>query len=64
MHIINGEKIRTNGNWHGPYKWSATSDNYDASYEEGRWIASHPIGYGQTEEEAIRDYLEQVEEDA
>ena len=47
------------------YDWSATSDNYEASWEgeEDGWKGSHPIGYGATEEEAVADYKMQLDED-
>jgi hypothetical protein len=46
------------------FDWSATSENYDASWEgeETGWWGSHPIGYGATEEEAIADYKAQMED--
>jgi len=39
------------------FDWCAVTDNYDGAED------SHcPIGYGRTEEEAIADLLEQIEE--
>ena len=37
------------------FDWSAVTDNYEPGC---------PIGYGRTEEEAIKDLLEQIEERA
>lgn len=58
QHIINGRKINTH---HGrppipttAYDWSATED----SYEPGDLI-----GYGSTEQSAIGDLLQQIEDD-
>jgi hypothetical protein len=66
-HIINGQKISTNYDYPPipirDYDWSATSEDFDASYEgpeDGGWIGSHPIGHGRTEAEAIADYLDQI----
>jgi len=40
--------------------WTATSADYDYATDTG---ASHPIGYGATQQEAIADYLELIRED-
>lgn len=48
------------------FDWSATTDNYDVSYEgpeDGGWVANEPVGYGATEEAAIADLKEQLAED-
>jgi hypothetical protein len=37
------------------YDWSATYDDYDGAEDAGN---RHHIGYGETEEEAIADLLE------
>lgn len=44
--------------------WSAVTDNYDASWEgeEDGWVSNEPIGYGATEEQAIANLREQLEE--
>lgn len=44
------------------FDWSATTDNYDASYEgpEDGWVANEPVGYGATEEATIADLKEQL----
>ena len=46
------------------FDWSATTDNYDASYEgpEDGWVANEPVGYGATEEAAIADLKERMED--
>lgn len=66
LHIINGQKIQTSAGWPPiptrAMDWSATSDNFDADWDGERYIGSHPIGHGSTEEAAIADYLELIEE--
>ena len=48
--------------------WSAVDDDtYDCSYdgedETGHhWTSSSPVGHGETQAEAIKDLLEQLEE--
>lgn len=46
------------------FDWSATTDNYDASYEgpEDGWVANEPVGYGATEEAAVADLKQQLED--
>lgn len=48
------------------FDWSAYDDNtYDPGeydYETGRYIGGSPVGHGATEQEAIRDLMEQLEE--
>lgn len=46
------------------FDWSATTDNYDASYEgpEDGWVANEPVGYGATEKLAVDHLLEQLED--
>jgi hypothetical protein len=44
------------------FDWSATTENYEAWVEDGEWTSTHPIGYGRTEEEAIADLKEQMED--
>ena len=65
VHMINGDKIvayPTHVSYHPSTDWTATSDNYDASFEDGCWVASHPVGFGPTEEAAIKDYMEQLDD--
>ena len=48
-----------------PYsnEWSAVDENYDAETDEyGTWHSSHPVGVGNTKEEAINDLLNQLAE--
>lgn len=56
-HVINGQKIHTNFDYppipDRQFDWSAVTDNYD----EG-----HPVGFGQTEEEAIADLMQLLAE--
>jgi hypothetical protein len=65
-HEINGTKIHTSFDYPPiPVRdmdWSAVTDNYEAeSDSEGSW-STHPIGHGATEQEAIADLLDQLEE--
>lgn len=43
--------------------WSAHTDNYEASYEEGHWMSNEPIGHGPTEVAAVNNLLELLEDD-
>lgn len=62
-HIINGVKIHT----HHVYPpipvrsmdWSAVTDNYDGAPDSS---TRHQIGRGATEQEAINDLIEQLED--
>ena len=40
------------------FDWSATTDDYDASFEDGEWRSSSPVGYGATEAEAVADLMQ------
>lgn len=44
--------------------WSAVTDNYEAESDSEGWWSTHPVGRGATEQEAIVDLLEQLEDDA
>jgi hypothetical protein len=44
------------------FDWQATTENYDAELVDGEWVSSHPIGHGATEQEAIDDLKQQLEE--
>lgn len=62
-HIINGVKIHTNHDYPPiPVRdmdWSAITDNYDGA-EDSRTRGQ--IGRGATEQEAINDLLDQIED--
>jgi len=62
-HIINGQIIWTSFDYPPiPVRdmdWSATDDNYDGAEDSGN---RHQIGRGATEEAAIADLLEQLED--
>ena len=49
-----------------PQQWSAIDDNYDAAWrgDEDGWVSNHPMGWGETEDEAINDLVAQMEERA
>jgi hypothetical protein len=65
IHEINGVKIHTSFDYPPiPVRsmdWSAVTDDYDGA-EDSRTRSQ--IGRGATEQEAIADLLEQIEEDA
>lgn len=45
------------------HDWSAVdSDTYDCDCDQDGFFSTHPIGWGATEQEAIADLLEQIEE--
>jgi len=59
---IKGEKVVTNY-WMKPiptnkFDWSAVLDGYDGAPDAG----FQPVGHGATEEEAIADLRDQIEE--
>lgn len=68
LHIINGVKIHTNFDYPPiPVRdmdWSAIADDYDMTDvdEEGHPYSNCPVGHGATEQEAINDLLEQLED--
>lgn len=69
LHIINGLKISTNFDYPPiPVRdmdWSAVDDStYDCDCDQDGFFSTCPIGHGATEQEAIDDLLEQIEERA
>ena len=66
IHTVNGHKVETNHDYPPiPIRsmdWSATSPDIDGDWDGERYIPSHPIGHGRTEQEAIADYLSLIEE--
>lgn len=62
-HIINGVKIHTSFDYPPiPVRsmdWLAVTDNYDGAEDSSN---RHQIGHGATEQEAIADLMEQMEE--
>jgi hypothetical protein len=69
IHHINGIKVRTSFEYPPiPIRdmdWSAVDDStYDADCDEDGFFSTCPIGRGETEQEAIADLLEQIEERA
>lgn len=47
----------------GPNAYVASCSNcYEAELVGGAWRNCHPLGYGATKEEAVADWLEQVED--
>lgn len=65
-HIINGVKIHTNFDYPPiPVRdmdWSAVTDNYDADCDEDGFFSTSPCGRGPTEQDAITDLLDQLQE--
>ena len=46
-------------------QWSAIDRNtYEAESDSEGWWSKSPVGYGKTEQEAIADLIEQIEEPA
>lgn len=69
IHIINGIKVRTHHEYPPiPVRdmdWSAVTDDYDISgTDQDGPYSNDPVGYGATEQEAIADLLEQLEDEA
>lgn len=69
IHIINGVKVRTTFEYPPiPVRdmdWSAVDDSrYDCDCDQDGFFSNCPIGRGPTEQEAIDDLLEQIEEAA
>jgi len=67
-HQINGIRIHTNFEYPPipvrSFDWSAVDDNYDCDCDQDGFFSNCPIGHGATEEEAIADLIEQIEERA
>ena len=67
IHTIKGIKIHTNNvcppipvrDW----DWTAITDDFDADCDENGFYTSHPVGMGPTEQAAIDDLLQQLEDD-
>ena len=69
MHNINGIKVRTTHEYPPiPVRnmdWSAVDDDtYDVDCDQDGYFSTSPVGRGATEDEAIKDLLEQIEEAA
>jgi len=69
IHHIHGIKVRTTFEYPPiPVRdmdWSAIDDDsYDVDCDEDGFFSTCPIGHGATEQEAIADLLEQIEEAA
>jgi hypothetical protein len=43
------------------FDWVAIPDDFDAELVDSVYRSSHPVGYGETEEVAIRDLQEQLQ---
>lgn len=39
------------------FDWSAVYDDYDCDWNQYGYVSQSPVGYGKTEEEAIRDLM-------
>jgi hypothetical protein len=59
-HIINGVKIHVSQQYDLTYQ--AITDNYDCDCDQDGYFSTHPTGWGKTEQEAINDLLEQLED--
>jgi hypothetical protein len=61
FHLINGIKVRTSNCILSD--WSAIDDDtYDVDCDGDGYFSSCPVGRGATEQAAIADLLEQIEE--
>lgn len=58
-HIINGTKIHTSVTDFG---WNAITDDYDCDCDQDGFYSNSPVGWGKTEQEAIDELLEQLED--
>jgi hypothetical protein len=62
-HHINGHVIHTSQpNPYDVNDWYAVDDNYDADCDQDGYFSTSPRGNGRTEQEAIDDLLEQLED--
>jgi hypothetical protein len=66
IHNINGIKVRTHFEYppisDRSFDWIAVTDDYDCDCDQDGYFSTCPIGRGATEQEAIADLLEQIEE--
>lgn len=66
LHQINGILIHTHFEYPPipvrNFDWVATDDNYDCDCDQDGFFSTSPIGHGATEQDAIDDLLEQLEE--
>lgn len=67
LHQINGAHIRTTHEYppipDRSFDWSAIDDEtYDVDCDQDGFFSTSPIGRGATEQEAIADLIEQLEE--
>lgn len=67
IHTINGVKIHTTHEYPPiPIRsmdWSAVTDDYDVDCDGDGFFSTSPVGRGPTEEAAIADLLEQLEDE-
>ncbi len=68
MHKISGRNIRTTHDYPPiPIRsmdWSAVDDDtYDVDCDQDGYFSTSPVGHGPTEEAAIADLLEQLEDE-
>lgn len=66
LHQINGVKIHTSFDYPPipvrSFDWSAVTDDYDCDCDQDGFFSTSPVGHGATEQDAITDLLEQIEE--
>ncbi len=66
IHLTRGVIIHTNHDYppipDRSMDWSAVTDDYDCDCDQDGFFSTHPVGRGPTEQEAIADLLEQLEE--
>ena len=44
------------------FDWSAVTDDYDCDCDQDGFFSTDPVGHGRTEQDAINDLLEQLED--
>lgn len=63
IHNINGYRISTDQSDPYSHDWIAVDDNtYDADCDQDGFFSTCPMGHGRTEQEAIQDLLDQLED--
>ena len=64
VHMVNGDKVNVfidheRASW-GNYAWVAISEDYDPTPIDYDTPAHNVVGEGNTEQEALNDYMEQL----
>ena len=66
IHQIRGRLVHTSHDYPPTpdrgFDWSAVEDDYDVDFDQDGYFSTCPHGYGATEQDAIDDLLEQLED--